>query len=229
MNRPKLGTPGLMRPPETSGPAMDTGTRPAVEADAARERIRRALLAVRSGGTTVDRAAAELAADPTLAMPLLFVRTLLENPGVLSSSPEAPLRLPGAPHSRHRAAWVPHEPGRDPEARVEAAVGWILERAGESGLPVVVLSPDRRTERSVAAFDRLRERDVTTTPRSPRGVAPETGPVLAYVPGAAELELAARLAGERELCVVESRRFPVSGWARHARALDLLRGEATGP
>ncbi|WP_100444678.1 hypothetical protein [Glycomyces xiaoerkulensis] len=194
---------------------------------------------------TAEEAAAELAEDQDLALPPLFVQTLMERLETLQADPEAPVPnsdLPqldfpsrqraggdGAPETEtvHRAAWVPAESARDPESAAASATAWIIRRANTLELPAVVLSPDRKTEASARAFERLRGKDMRITPLARGGVAPGTGPVLAYLPQAGELELAARLAADGPLCVVEAPDFPVSGWARDANALNLDRGEVT--
>lgn len=137
------------------------------------------------------------------------------------------------PAARAGDAWAgsgqPHAPGGPPaggwrpadrEELAGLAVEWLNEtRTRDDGPPVLVTDASGRGD-SVSAIADFGRRYGRVTSRSPFGAV--RGPVLAYVPSAADLELAQRLAWDRPLCVVATPDHPLTAWAGEIGAVNLL-------
>ena len=111
----------------------------------------------------------------------------------------------------------------DPEPRDELAglaVEWLNETRTRADGPPVLVTDLAGLADSVPAIADFGRRYGRVTPRSPYGAV--RGPVLAYVPSEADLELAQRLAWDRPLCVVETHAHPLAAWAGEIGAVNLL-------
>ncbi|MFD8789461.1 hypothetical protein [Streptomyces vinaceus] len=125
-----------------------------------------------------------------------------------------------------RAAWVPDDdPERDWQVAADLAVAWVRQECVEQGAVGVLVLNAFGAEQSIPSLQRFAAEHVVTTPRAARErVGRGAGPVLAYVPNERTLDFAASLARGSSLVVVESLHgFPLQGWARQLRAIDLTR------
>lgn len=102
----------------------------------------------------------------------------------------------------------------------------MLGRASELQLKPCLLT---QTEVGQDIFDPIRRLldagAAWATRRSNRGAMAGACVVLAYSPHASLFERALGLAGTAPLCVMELFQFPVDGWARATRAVDLTTGD----
>jgi hypothetical protein len=116
------------------------------------------------------------------------------------------------------------------------ARGWLSRSSGSStsapisasdGPLLITHTNDHLGQGPLASFARRHD---WTTPRSQHRVRMQRGrPVLAYVPDAKVLDVAASYARGSSLCAVEGFAYPLAGWAKAAGAIDLLSGETAAP
>jgi hypothetical protein len=123
-------------------------------------------------------------------------------------------------------AWVPDDDPHRPWAEAaELAADWIWERANiEQSTPLLVTNVVGSSELPDVLKD-IAQRGGRTSPQAKS--RHDRGPVLAYVPHEAALQLAVDLARGYSLAVVETLRFPLTGWAAGVGAIDLLKGTRT--
>jgi hypothetical protein len=128
------------------------------------------------------------------------------------------------------AAWVPDDdPERDWSIAAGLGVAWVDARCREEGASAVLVT-NALNRLGVPELDDFERRHTRTSRRAGRArVGPGTGPVLSYVPYAEELEFAMDLARGSSLAVVETRSFPLAGWAARFEAWDLVRNAPTPP
>lgn len=127
----------------------------------------------------------------------------------------------------YRAAWVPDDdPERPWEDACELAVAWLRDQARESAnRPLLVTYSFQNGEH----MDAFRGMEHVTTRSKGSVTGPVGRPVLAYVPEERVLSLAHRHARKAALCAVESASFPLHGWARQVRAINLVDGATLPP
>jgi hypothetical protein len=128
---------------------------------------------------------------------------------------------------RYAAAWVPDDASRGSlDEAFALAAGWIKTQARSHGGGPVLVTP---SQHQLDAFDEITRFAGTysaTTPRSSRRWD-HRGAVLAYVPDFDAMNLAMSLAHGSSLVVVETREYPLIGWAVEVGAVNLVTGAAT--
>ena len=141
-----------------------------------------------------------------------------------SSSKRAP--EPGGLMMPTHVAWVPDDdPQRPWDDAAGLAVDWIEDRCRQEqagGLLVTNTLHDLGVGK-VQAFGQRHSR----VSRRSRPIGTGSGPVLAYVPDAEDLEFATRNARGSSLAVVATVAFPLLGWASWLGAMNLVTGEPT--
>lgn len=127
--------------------------------------------------------------------------------------------------ANYRAAWVPDDdPQRPWGAASSLAIAWITAEAAQQDATPLLVTPTRHQQQGsdpIADFGRSYK---ATTSQSDRAHN-HRGPVLAYVPGYREMELATRYARGSSLAVIESVSCPLIGWAMEVGAVNLHTGE----
>lgn len=125
------------------------------------------------------------------------------------------------------AAWVPNDdPKRPWEDAISLAAEWLWERSRAEGVPPLLVS----NARNAASWGYAELEDIIragghATPKS--RTRHDRGPVLAFAPTEASLQLAMDLACGYSLVVVEGPTLSLAEWAASARATNLLTGLAT--
>jgi hypothetical protein len=132
--------------------------------------------------------------------------------------------------SDYVAAWVPERQDMDWDDAVAIAADWIERRCVEEGVRRALLLTHTKDHLGQGPLGTFAARHDWTTPQSRHRVRLERGrPVLAYVPDAKLLDIAADYARGSSLCAVEGFAHPLTGWARAAGATDLLTRSTAEP
>jgi hypothetical protein len=128
------------------------------------------------------------------------------------------------------AAWVPERQDMDWDDAVAIAVDWTERECARQGIRQALLITHTKDHPGEGPLGAFASRHYWTTPQSRNRVdVPRGRPVLAYVPDARVLDLAAGYARGSSLCAVEGFGYPLAGWARAAGALDLLTTSQAAP
>jgi hypothetical protein len=129
--------------------------------------------------------------------------------------------------ANYRAAWVPDDdPQRPSEDASRLAIAWIEEETAQQNATPLLVTPTRHQQQGAGPIADFGHRYQATTPQSDR-TRNHRGPVLAYVPGYREMDLAVRYARGSSLAVVESVSCPLFGWAIEVGAVNLATGQVT--
>ncbi|WP_176456317.1 hypothetical protein [Mycobacterium marinum] len=125
------------------------------------------------------------------------------------------------------AAWVPDDdPQRPWEEAISLAAQWLWERSRAEGVPPLLVSNARNAAGwGYADLEEIIGAGGHATPKS--RTRHDRGPVLAFAPTEASLQLAMDLARGYSLVVVEGSLLPLAEWAASAGAINLLTGRAT--
>jgi hypothetical protein len=125
------------------------------------------------------------------------------------------------------AAWVPNDdPKRPWEEAISPAAEWLWERSQAEGAPPLLVSNARSAASwGYADLEEIVRAGGHATPKS--RTRQDRGPVLAFAPTEASLQLAMGLARGYSLVVVEGSLLPLAEWAASAGATNLLTGLST--
>lgn len=126
----------------------------------------------------------------------------------------------------YRAAWVPYAADRTPEDAAELAAPWLESECSQQGTRGLLLTSDQSVVAHVPALARLGKRHQKTTTRVWHATGLRGVPVLVHWPTYKMMAQAISATRGSSLVVTEAPDFPLSGWARETRAVDLTRVNA---
>lgn len=124
----------------------------------------------------------------------------------------------------HTAAWVPDDDPTRGWGDATPATAWVLREARQRRVAPLLLTHTHADWRDGPdVISRFGQKYPTATRRSrPNG----RGPVLVYAPDYELMDIAVSYAKGSAIAVVESRMWPLIGWAIETKALNLMTGEA---